>query len=156
MKRIEALASLVPSQTVVADIGCDHAYLLIYLLQAKKISFAYGIDNKDGPIKNALTNITRYHLQNKCQIIKADGLNFSFSPLIKTLIFAGLGGFKAITILKANEIKLSQIQYIITDLHRDQEYFTSYLEKKAFFLQQTIVIYEKHHYYHLCQYQRFN
>ena len=87
MNRIKKIAQLIPNDSIIADIGCDHAYLAIELFKLNKLKFAYLIDNKEGPIKNALKNIDKYKLNNKCKIIKTNGLNFNFDKKMNKLIF---------------------------------------------------------------------
>ncbi|MBQ4108083.1 MAG: tRNA (adenine(22)-N(1))-methyltransferase TrmK, partial [Clostridia bacterium] len=43
-----------------ADIGTDHAYLPIFLLQKGKIECAYASDINKGPIENANENLKKY------------------------------------------------------------------------------------------------
>jgi tRNA (adenine22-N1)-methyltransferase len=45
-KRLSSIASLVKKDMVVADIGSDHAFLPIYLIQNKLASKVYASDNK--------------------------------------------------------------------------------------------------------------
>lgn len=154
MNRITSLANLVPKNAIIADIGCDHAYLIIKLFKLKRIFFAYAIDNKLGPIQNAIVNISKNNLNHKCQIIKTDGLNFNFKHKINTLIFAGIGGYNAINIIENNKEKIQNINYIVTDLHRDNEKFKIYLESYGFKLKEKKKIFDKKHFYCLCKYER--
>lgn len=150
--RIDELAKLVPSKAIVADIGCDHAYLIINLLNRKKIRYAYAIDNKDGPIQNAINNINRSGLNKYCKVIKADGLSFPLKKDVNTLVFAGLGGMKVIDIIHKDESKLTHIKYIVTDIHRDDDKVKEYLLSLGFKLKKSIDIIDKKKGYHLVKY----
>ncbi|MCQ2794644.1 MAG: class I SAM-dependent methyltransferase [Bacilli bacterium] len=152
--RIEEIAKLVPSKTVVADIGTDHAYLIINLLLSKKILYAYAIDNKTGPVQNALNNIKKYELEDKCEVIKADGLNFNMKSDINTLVFAGLGGLNVIKMINDNKAKLKYIKYIVTDIHRDDTKVREYLENFGFKVDTSIDIIDKKKGYHLVRYAK--
>lgn len=58
-KRLLTIANLVPKDSNVVDIGCDHGYLLIYL---KDIGFngkLLGVDNKVGPINSFKENLKK-------------------------------------------------------------------------------------------------
>ena len=152
--RIKEIAKLVPSKTVVADIGTDHAYLIINLLISKKILYAYAIDNKTGPLNNALNNIKKYKLENQCEVIKADGLNFNVKKDINTLVFAGLGGLNVIKMIDENKSKLKYIKYIVTDIHRDDSKVKEYLETLGFKVATSIDIIDKKKGYHLVRYAK--
>ncbi|MCQ2792352.1 MAG: class I SAM-dependent methyltransferase [Bacilli bacterium] len=150
--RIDALASLVPKNSIVADIGTDHAYLIINLLLTKKIRYAYAIDNKTGPINNAIYNIKKNNLSDKCKIIKADGLDFKVTKDINVLVLAGLGGSNIVQIIDKGKSKLKYIKYIVTDAHRDNEKVQEYLLNLGFKINQSIDIIDKKKKYHLVQY----
>ena len=53
-KRLEAVAELVPQGAQVADIGCDHAYLPIALIERGQVPAAIGCDINKGPLEAAL------------------------------------------------------------------------------------------------------
>lgn len=150
--RIKALASLVPDNAVIADIGTDHAYLIVELFRTNKIKYAYAIDNKSGPIKNALDTINKNELNDVCSVIKADGLSFNMSSKINTLVFAGLGGFNIINIIKKNENKIAKIRYIVTDVHRDDDKVKDYFISLGYQIKKTLDIIDKKKTYHLVLY----
>ena len=49
-KRMKAVASMVTKGNVLADIGTDHAYVPIALIQQKKIPRAIAMDINKGPL----------------------------------------------------------------------------------------------------------
>jgi len=152
-KRINELAMLVKNNSVVADIGCDHAYLIVELFKQKKIKYAYAIDNKDGPVKNAINNINKYDLSDKCEVIKADGLSFDISKKVNTLVFAGMGGDNVIEIISKDISKIKNIKYIITDIHKNDKKLYEYLNTINFILDESKDIIDREKKYHLCRYK---
>lgn len=52
-KRLSAAASLVPEGAALVDIGTDHGFLPIALLESKKIVHAIACDVKEGPLARA-------------------------------------------------------------------------------------------------------
>lgn len=83
----------------VADIGTDHAYLPIYLLQQGISLEALACDINEGPIESARVNIREAGLEGKIQTLRTDGLHGvePFAP-DDVLIF-GMGGELILRIL---------------------------------------------------------
>ena len=52
-KRLEAVASFVEQGSVIADVGCDHGYIPIYLYQKGMIPKAIAMDVNKGPLERA-------------------------------------------------------------------------------------------------------
>lgn len=71
-KRLNAVAELLVhgidqlelEQPVLADIGTDHAYLPVYLVQKKVVKKAYAADVRKGPLLHAKEHIEQYGLVN--------------------------------------------------------------------------------------------
>ena len=55
--RLETIASFVPKGSIVADIGTDHGYIPIWLLQQKIAVKAIAMDIGEGPLKRAREHI---------------------------------------------------------------------------------------------------
>ena len=62
-KRLQAVADLVTPGSILADVGCDHAYLSICLVQAGKISRAVAMDVNRGPLGRAQEHIRQFGLE---------------------------------------------------------------------------------------------
>ena len=72
--RLEAVANFVPFNSILLDIGTDHAMLPIYLCEEGQVNKAYASDNKEGPLSIAKNNIAVYGLSNKITTLKSDGV----------------------------------------------------------------------------------
>ena len=59
--RIKDIANLIPKCHSIADIGTDHAYLPIYLMQNYICEIAYACDVANGPLNVAKKNIAKYN-----------------------------------------------------------------------------------------------
>ncbi len=101
--RIKDIANLIPKCHSIADIGTDHAYLPIYLMQNYICEIAYACDVANGPLNVAKKNIAKYNLNNKIIPILSNGLNNV--PIVDVVIMAGMGGQLIIDILKNNSKK---------------------------------------------------
>ncbi len=90
--RLLAVASLVKGGGIVADIGTDHGYLPIYLLQQSKIAGAIAADIGKLPLQNARKSVIEYNLENKISLRLSDGLKEVNEDEANEIIFAGMGG----------------------------------------------------------------
>ena len=58
-KRLKMVATLLGNGNVICDVGCDHAYLPIYLIESDAFSKAIAMDIRKGPLYKAIENITK-------------------------------------------------------------------------------------------------
>ena len=98
-KRMEALAHLVTPSGRLCDVGCDHGYLPIYLVQEQIIPSAIAMDIGEGPLLAAKTHIAEVGLEDKIQTRRSDGLAAASAEEIDTVLIAGMGGGIVIHIL---------------------------------------------------------
>ena len=91
-ERLSAAASLVRGGGIVADIGTDHGYLPIYLIQSGKIEKAIAADIGKMPLENARKSVAQYGLGEKIELRLSDGLNSFQENEADEIIFAGMGG----------------------------------------------------------------
>ena len=91
-KRLETVAGMVTSGNRVADIGCDHAYIAIYLLMNRISPFVVAMDINQGPLDRARANIRKYGVEDKASIRKSDGLKLLKAGEVDTILIAGMGG----------------------------------------------------------------
>ena len=90
--RLTAVASLVRGGGIIADIGTDHGYLPIYLIQTGKVSEAIAADIGKMPLQNAAKSIEFYGLADKISLRLSDGLREFGENDAQEYVFAGMGG----------------------------------------------------------------
>lgn len=90
--RLSAVASLIPQNSIAADIGTDHAYLPIWLIENNIASYVISTDIKEGPVVKAKQNIACCGLSEKIEVIKTDGLKGIEKFLPDVVIISGMGG----------------------------------------------------------------
>lgn len=96
--RLKEIASLIEPCNTIADVGTDHGYLPIYLIQTNKANLVYASDIAIGPLNSALANIEKYNLNDRITTILSNGLENV--PDVDSVIMAGMGGNLIIDILK--------------------------------------------------------
>ena len=115
-KRLASIASLVPINSNIIDIGCDHALLDIYLYQSNKSNNIIASDVNANALANAKNNVIKYNLEDKIDVRLGNGLDtLNESDNIDTIIMSGIGAHTIIGILKNNINKLSNINTIIIE-----------------------------------------
>ena len=92
--RLGAAASFVRENSVAADIGTDHAYLPIYLLQSGISKHAVASDINRGPLERAKADAARYDMGDNLSFCLSDGLrNVDLDGLgVTDIIICGMGG----------------------------------------------------------------
>ena len=70
---MKAVASMVTTGGILADIGTDHAYVPIALVQRQKIKGAIAMDINEGPLARAQEHIRAARLEKYIQTRLSDG-----------------------------------------------------------------------------------
>lgn len=97
--RLLACCNFIKPGDRVADIGCDHGYLGIYLLKNNIASSIIAADINQMPLNCAVINAEKYGVREKMQFFLSDGAK-SIPQDFDTLVCAGVGGDTIISILE--------------------------------------------------------
>ena len=101
--RLLKIASLVDKDKRLADIGTDHGYIPVYLLNKNTIQYAILGDVNKGPLDNAKKEVMRNNLIDKVDLRLGSGIEVLKPNEVDEIIIAGMGGMLINDILKANE-----------------------------------------------------
>lgn len=99
--RLQAVASLVTAGHRVADIGTDHAYIPIYLVQEGLSASAIAMDVNAGPLKKAEEHIKQNGMEGRIELRLSDGFEKLGPSQADTAVIAGMGGPLMLRILEA-------------------------------------------------------
>lgn len=99
-KRLQAVADLVSEGQIVADVGTDHGYIPIYLLETKKCEKAIAMDINKGPLLRAKEHIAEHGLNQKIQVKLSDGVKALSAGECDCVVVAGMGGALAVKIME--------------------------------------------------------
>lgn len=112
-QRLQACAAFVRPGDRVADIGCDHGYLGIYLLQNGLASAVIASDVNEGPLQSALFNAEKFGVKDRMRCYLSDGAR-NIPRDFDALVCAGMGGDTMIHILEdAPWLKSAQYRLIL-------------------------------------------
>ncbi len=101
-KRLETIAALVPPHCVLADIGTDHAYLPVWLLEQGKIDHAIAGDIAEGPCQAARNTVAMHNLASQVEVRIGSGLSVLAPGEADCIAIAGMGAATIISILEAD------------------------------------------------------
>ena len=97
--RLQKCCQIVHPGDRVADIGCDHGYLGIYLLENGIASSVIASDVKENPLQSAVINAHKFGVQNQISFHLSDGLR-NVPRDFDCLVCAGMGADVMISILE--------------------------------------------------------
>lgn len=98
--RLAACCRFVAPGDRVADIGCDHGYLGIYLLKNNIASHVIAADINEGPLLSAVRNSEKFGVRDRMAFYLSDGVG-SIPRDFDTLVCAGMGGDTMVSVLSA-------------------------------------------------------
>ena len=98
--RLQACCGFIKPGDRVADIGCDHGYLSIYLLKNGIASSAYACDVAQSPLQSARRNAVKFGVSEKISFHLSDGVK-NVPRDFDALVCAGMGGDTMVSILEA-------------------------------------------------------
>lgn len=112
--RLKAVATLVDIGSKVIDVGCDHAYLDIYLTLNNE-NKCIATDINKNALNIAINNIKKYNLEDKIETKLTNGLKGIKINKKDTIVICGMGTYTILDIL--NTKKLSDTLIISSNNH---------------------------------------
>lgn len=131
----------------VADVGCDHGYVSIYLIQSGIASSAVAMDVRQGPLSGASDNIREYGLLDVITTRLSDGLKELKKGETDSLIIAGMGGKLMMRLVKEGNLKELGIRTAVLQPQSDISEFRAFLRDEGFFITDEKMILEDGKYY---------
>ena len=130
--RLKAVAKMITPGIPVADIGCDHAYLPIWLARENVSPYIIASDINAGPIDRARENIEDAELLERIDIRQGDGLSAITSGEVKSVVMAGMGGKLMIRILSEGEDVLREVSEIIMEPQSEVALLRHFLQDNGY------------------------
>lgn len=143
--RLQTVADMVTGRRV-ADIGCDHGFVSIYLVQAGKADHVLAADVRPGPLSRAQQHIKEVQLTPYIETRLSDGLaGVTPEDRVDTVILAGMGGRLMRRIL--GELDRLPVQELVLQPQSEWEELRAFLYEQAYLIVEENMVLEEGKYY---------
>ena len=131
-ERLKAVANMITPGLTVADIGCDHAYLPIWLVREEISPHVIACDINAGPIERARENIEDVELTDRIEVRQGDGLSVIAPGEAGSVVMAGMGGKLMVKILDEGSDVLEKVSEIIMEPQSDVALVRHFLQDNGY------------------------
>lgn len=137
--RLQAIADFVLPDESIADIGTDHGFVPIVLLESGRVPFAVLSDINEGPVEKAKSHLAEHSIpESRYALRHGDGL-LTVEPFeVSTVIIAGMGGENIIDILAFDIARTKSFKRLILQPRKRPDLLRKWLYENGF-----SIIYEK-------------
>ncbi len=148
-RRLQALAQMVTPGGRVADVGCDHGFLSIYLVQHGLSPGGIAMDVRKGPLEGAKKHIAAYGLEDYITVRQSDGLDQYHAGEAQALVCAGMGGRLMMKILSRDREKSRSFRELVLQPQSVLPEFRIFLRREGFSTVQENILWEEGKFYFL-------
>ncbi len=130
--RLQAIAAMVEEGSLLADIGTDHGYLPIRLLEDGKISGAIAADINRGPLLRAKEHVREKGLDDRISLRLSDGFLAVLPGEADVAVIAGMGGPLTIRILENGKETARALKYLVLSPQSEVRLVRRYLLENGY------------------------
>ncbi len=146
-KRLSAVADMVSKGNRLVDVGTDHGYLPIYLVENGKIPQAIALDVNKGPILRAKEHIIEHNLEKYIDTRLSDGVTALKADEGDTLVIAGMGGGLVMKIITEGEPILSNFQEFVLQPQSEVEQVRRFIYENGYDIIEENMVLDEGKYY---------
>ena len=146
-KRLQAVADLVSDGLVVADVGTDHGYIPIYLVETQKSPKAFAMDVNMGPLLRAGEHIAEHGLCDLIQTRQSDGVKNIQVHECDCVVIAGMGGALTVKIMEEGEALFRNLKEFILQPQSELMKVRQYLHQNGYCIVQEDMVVEDGKFY---------
>lgn len=143
-----------PQIECVADVGTDHGYLPIWLVEQGIADRAIAMDVRTGPLQRAQEHIREHQLGAYIETRLSDGLAALHRDEAQVIVIAGMGGATMSGILEAGQAVISPDTILVLQPQSELYEFRSYLVTHGFRLLSEDMVEEDGKYYPMMKVQK--
>ena len=118
-KRLEQVATMIPPCQTVADVGTDHGFLAVALIEKEIARQVIAIDVNRGPLESAKRFVKERRLEGHIECRLGDGLAVTTAGEIDCAVICGMGGELMQHIISVGP-ELLQIYVVQPQSHREE------------------------------------
>ena len=137
MDRLEAVFSIVPKAHAIADIGTDHGYLAVELINRQRAEYVIAGDVHKGPLESARSYVESCGLADKVDCRLGDGLKVTGKGELNGAICCGMGGFLMRDIVDAGP---EQLEFYVLQPQNGQKELRQYMVQKGYVIVLEIIV----------------
>ena len=146
-RRLQAVADMVSEGVRVADVGTDHGYIPIYLVQTGKCPQAIAMDVNRGPLLRAESHIQEYGLQEKIETRLSNGVLALKTHDYDCVVIAGMGGALTVQILEQGREVFESLQEFVLQPQSEIWKVRKYLGENGYRIIDEDIVFEDGKYY---------
>ena len=128
-KRLMTALAYIRGHRVLADIGSDHGYLPIEAVKTEAVTRAIASDLREKPLRRAMKNIQKAHLEDRIDTVCGDGLEV-LSDDVDVVAVLGMGGITMRDVLSGGD--LSGVERLVLSPNSRHDIVRKWLENHAF------------------------
>lgn len=146
-ERMLRTAGFVSRGNRTADVGCDHAYTSIYLIEQGIAPRVVAMDVNAGPLARAKENVRKFGMEGKIDLRLSDGLAKLLPDEADTVLIAGMGGPLMERILTAHPETVAAIKELVLQPQSEIAEFRRFIQSIGFRITEEDMLFEDGKYY---------
>lgn len=146
-ERMLRTAGFVSRGNRTADVGCDHAYTSIYLVEQGIAPQVIAMDVNAGPLARAKENVKKFGMEENISLRLSDGLEALLPRETDTILIAGMGGPLMERILSAYPEKVDTVKELVLQPQSEIAEFRRFVQKIGFRITEEDMLFEDGKYY---------
>jgi len=144
--------SLIPEGRRVADIGCDHGWVSVYLVKNDIAEKVFAMDVAPGPLSGARKHVEDAGLTDRIECRLSDGLSelgflMDGSPEAEVILMAGIGGRLSVKLIKDSLSKCRAADAIVLQAQSELDYVRESVYSLGFVIDAEKMVFEDGKYY---------
>ena len=147
-KRLKTIISFINNDDRVLDVGCDHAYIDIYLAKNKKNKLIIASDISKNVIEKANINIKSQNLEKKIKLYCTSG-TININESYDTIIIAGMGSNNILSILK----NAKTVKKLIISSNNNWDKIRRDICKLGYYMNEEKLVYENNKLYSIIEFK---